>query len=84
MTICFISNTNLFTFVLFSLLNFSAPYNEIHLRAPVFQENVFAYSNGCFFSLVISAEFLSAVSVNRLGWWRLCPDLWTHFAYRLP
>lgn len=37
-----------------------------------------------FFSLMISAEFLSAVSVNRLGWWRLCPDLWTHFAYRLP
>lgn len=31
-----------------------------------------------------SAELLSAVCVNRLGWGRVRPDLWTHFAYRLP
>lgn len=36
------------------------------------------------FSLVNSAEFLSAVCVYRLGWGCVCPDLWTHFAYRLP
>lgn len=35
------------------------------------------------FSLVNSAEFLSAVCVNRLGWGCLRADLWTHFAYRL-
>lgn len=47
-------------------------------------EEVFAYTNGCDFSLVNSAEFLSSVCVDRLGWGRLRPDLWTHFAYRLP
>lgn len=37
-----------------------------------------------FFSLVNSTELLPAVCVNRLGWGCLRPDLWTHFAYRLP
>lgn len=31
-----------------------------------------------------AVEFLSAVSVNRLGWGCLRPNLRTHFAYRLP
>lgn len=47
-------------------------------------EDLFVYSNGCNFSPLNYAEFLPAVCVNRLGWGCLRPDLWSHFAYRLP